>query len=180
MRTLVDEVLASGVAATIVAEVAHRTSILPMVLSGFGQAVMPSSWAPSARQAGATVHRIVPESYLHVAAVCRRTHLTPPAQALMDEARQYAGRTPAAWEAPRSGKPAKPVNDSRAHDPCGVEALGIQPRSVPSPESVVSGSGMRLMRNELNSPMRPARIGMSRAICRASGRASVLMRMISS
>ncbi|MFE5699255.1 LysR family transcriptional regulator [Rhodococcus koreensis] len=100
MRTLVDEVLASGVAATIVAEVAHRTSILPMVLSGFGQAVMPSSWAPSARQAGATVHRIVPESYLHVAAVCRQSHLTPPARTLMDEARQYAARTPSAWEVP--------------------------------------------------------------------------------
>ncbi|MGW5300253.1 LysR family transcriptional regulator [Rhodococcus aetherivorans] len=100
MRTLVDEVLASGVEATIVAEVAHRTSIMPMVLSGFGQAVMPSSWAPSARQAGARVHRIIPESYLHVAAVSRRTHLTPPARTLMDEARRYAARTPAAWEVP--------------------------------------------------------------------------------
>ncbi|MEV2221038.1 LysR family transcriptional regulator [Nocardia vinacea] len=98
MRTLVDEVLASGVEATIVAEVAHRTSIMPMVLSGFGQAVMPSSWAPSARQAGATVHRIVPESYLHVAAICRPTHLTPPARALMDEAHAYADVVPAPWE----------------------------------------------------------------------------------
>ena len=100
MRTLVDEVLASGVEATIVAEVAHRTSIMPMVLSGFGQAVMPSSWAPAARQAGATVHRIVPESYLHIAAVCRRSHLTPPARALMNEARHYAAQTPAAWDVP--------------------------------------------------------------------------------
>lgn len=90
MRTLVDEVLASGIAATIVAEVAHRTSIMPMVLSGFGQAVMPSAWAPSAHQVGAIVQRIVPESYLHVAAVCRTAHLTPPARALMDEARAYA------------------------------------------------------------------------------------------
>ena len=98
MRTLVDEVLASGVDATIAAEVAHRTSILPMVLSGFGQAVMPSSWAPSARQAGARIHRIVPESYLHVAAVCRKTHLTPPAQKLMDEARLYATGQPAVWD----------------------------------------------------------------------------------
>lgn len=98
MRTLVDEVLASGVEASIVAEVAHRTSIMPMVLSGFGQAVMPSSWAPSARQAGATVHRIVPESYLHIAAVCRQSHLTPPARALMNEARRYAAQTPTAWE----------------------------------------------------------------------------------
>lgn len=98
MRTLVDDVLASGVAATIVAEVAHRTSIMPMVLSGFGQAVMPSSWAPSARQQGATVHRIVPESYLHIAAVCRRSHLTPPARTLMDEARRYAAQAPVHWD----------------------------------------------------------------------------------
>jgi DNA-binding transcriptional LysR family regulator len=98
MRTLVDDVLASGVEAIIAAEVAHRTSILPMVLSGFGHAVMPSSWAPSARRAGATVRSIVPESYLHVAAVCRRTHLTPPARALMDEAKKYAGGAPQAWE----------------------------------------------------------------------------------
>lgn len=69
-----------------------------MVLSGFGQAVMPSSWAPAARQAGATVHRIVPESYLHIAAVCRQSHLTPPARALMNEARRYAAQTPTAWE----------------------------------------------------------------------------------
>jgi DNA-binding transcriptional LysR family regulator len=101
MRTLVDEVLASGVDATIVAEVAHRTSIMPMVLSGFGQAVMPSSWAPSARQAGATVHRIVPESCLHVAAVCRPTHLTPPARALLDEARRYARLAPTPWQVNR-------------------------------------------------------------------------------
>ena len=91
MRTLVDDVLASGVDVIIAAEVAHRTSILPMVLSGFGHAVVPSSWAPSARRAGATIRTIVPESYLHVAAVCRRTHLTPPARTLMDEAKRYAG-----------------------------------------------------------------------------------------
>lgn len=98
MRTLVDEVLASGVEATIVAEVAHRTSIMPMVLSGFGQAVMPSSWAPAARQQGANVHRIIPESYLHIAAVCRRTHLTPPAHTFMEEARRYAAEAPAPWD----------------------------------------------------------------------------------
>ena len=36
MRALVDDVLASGVEITIVAEIAHRTSILPMVLNGLG------------------------------------------------------------------------------------------------------------------------------------------------
>jgi DNA-binding transcriptional LysR family regulator len=90
MRSLVDDVLAEGVDITIVAEIAHRTSILPMVLNGLGRAVMPSSWTQTARRAGAHVQRIVPESYLHVAAVSRRTHLTAPATALMAEARRYA------------------------------------------------------------------------------------------
>ena len=44
MRALVDDVLASGIEASIVAEIAHRTSILPMVLNGLGRAVMPASW----------------------------------------------------------------------------------------------------------------------------------------
>lgn len=89
MRALVDDVLAEGIDVTIVAEVAHRTSILPMVFNGIGRAVMPSSWTQSARRAGARVQRIVPESYLYVAAVSRRTHLTAPAVALMGEARSY-------------------------------------------------------------------------------------------
>ena len=97
MRALVDDVLASGIEVSIVAEIAHRTSILPMVLNGLGRAVMPASWTESARRSGARVQTITPESYLHVAAVSRRTHLTTPASALMVEARAYAaqaGRTP--------------------------------------------------------------------------------------
>lgn len=90
MRSLVDEVLASGIEVTIAAEIAHRTSILPMVLNGIGRAVMPSSWTESARRSGARVQVITPESHLHVAAVSRRTHLTTPATALMGEARAYA------------------------------------------------------------------------------------------
>ena len=90
MRALVDEVLAEGIEVTITAEIAHRTSILPMVVSGLGRAVMPSSWTQSAERAGATVQRIVPESYLQVAAVSRRSHLTAPATALMAVARRYA------------------------------------------------------------------------------------------
>lgn len=90
MRALVDEVLASGIHVSIVAEIAHRTSILPMVLNGLGRAVMPSSWTESARRSGARVQTITPESYLHVAAVSRRTHLTTPATALMAEAHDYA------------------------------------------------------------------------------------------
>lgn len=90
MRALVDDVLAEGIEVTIVAEIAHRTSILPMVLNGIGRAVMPSSWTQSARRAGARVQRIIPETNLHVAAVSRRTHLTAPAAALMAEARRYS------------------------------------------------------------------------------------------
>ena len=48
MRWLVDDVLAGGVECEIVAEVAHRTSILPLVMSGVGHAVLPSSWRPLA------------------------------------------------------------------------------------------------------------------------------------
>ena len=72
MRALVDDVLASGIEVSIVAEIAHRTSILPMVLNGLGRAVMPASWTESARRSGARVQTITPESYLHVAAVSRR------------------------------------------------------------------------------------------------------------
>ena len=79
MRALVDDVLASGIEVSIVAEIAHRTSILPMVLNGLGRAVMPASWTESARRSGARVQTITPESYLHVAAVSRRAHLTTPA-----------------------------------------------------------------------------------------------------
>ncbi len=95
MRALVDEVLAEGVQVTIAAEIAHRTSILPMVINGFGQAVMPSAWTRTARRSGARVQRIVPESYLHVAAVSRRIHLTAPASALMDVARAYGAQSAA-------------------------------------------------------------------------------------
>ena len=92
MRALVDDVLASGIEVSIVAEIAHRTSILPMVLNGLGRAVMPASWTESARRSGARVQTITPESYLHVAAVSRLHHLTTPATALMAEARAHAAR----------------------------------------------------------------------------------------
>jgi DNA-binding transcriptional LysR family regulator len=104
MRALVDDVLAEGIDVRIAAEIAHRTSILPMVLNGLGSAVMPSSWTQSARRAGARVRRIVPESYLHVAAVSRRNHLTTPATALMTEARRYSSESQYAAGAIRHGR----------------------------------------------------------------------------
>jgi DNA-binding transcriptional LysR family regulator len=98
MRQLVDDVLASGVDANIVAEVAHRTSILPLVLSGFANAVLPASWAPLARLAGAQVVRIEPASHLRVALVARSAELTPAARAFQEAARQYAAEQRPNWE----------------------------------------------------------------------------------
>ena len=65
---------------------------LPMVLNGLGRAVLPASWTASAQRSGARVQTITPETYLHVAAVSRRTHLTTPATALMIEAQAYAAQ----------------------------------------------------------------------------------------
>jgi hypothetical protein len=53
---------------------------------------MPASWTATARRSGARVQTIAPETYLHVAAVSRRTHLTTPATALMIEAQAYAAQ----------------------------------------------------------------------------------------
>ena len=94
MRALVDDVLAEGIEVAIAAEVADRSCVLPLVLNGIGRAVILSSWTRSARRAGARVQRIVPESYLHVAVVSRRTHLTACATALLAEARRYSRQTP--------------------------------------------------------------------------------------
>ena len=44
-----------------------------------------------------------------------------------------------------------------------------QPKVMPSMDALGTGSGMRIMRNELINPMRPARIGTSRANCSARG-----------
>jgi DNA-binding transcriptional LysR family regulator len=84
MRQLVDEVLASGTDVHIAAEVAHRTSILPLVLSGVGHAVMPSSWNAIAGAVGAEVRRIEPASVLRVAAVWREKWVTPGAAAFLE------------------------------------------------------------------------------------------------
>ena len=69
MRWMVDDVLAGGVGCAIVAEVAHRTSILPLVMSGVGHAVMPSSWRQLARALGLRTLAIEPSVMLHVAAL---------------------------------------------------------------------------------------------------------------
>lgn len=90
MRQLVDDALAHGVEGKIVVEVAHRTSILPLVLAGVGHAVMPSSWAPTAHRAGLRTLLIEPVSYLDVAILSRKDHLTPAAKAFLEMAAEHA------------------------------------------------------------------------------------------
>lgn len=89
MRQIVDDLLAEGTDVRIVAEVAHRTSILPLVLQGVGLAVLPSAWAPLARLAGARTARLDPTAHLHIALLSRTAPLTPAAQAFLAVARAY-------------------------------------------------------------------------------------------
>jgi DNA-binding transcriptional LysR family regulator len=94
MRQLVDDVLASGTDVQVVAEVAHRTSILPLVVAGMGHAVMPSSWNSIARAVGAEVRRIEPGSVLRVAAVWREASLTPGASAFLEVLDRHVTTSP--------------------------------------------------------------------------------------
>jgi DNA-binding transcriptional LysR family regulator len=89
MRWLVDDALARGVDTEIVVEVAHRTSILPLVLAGVGHAVMPSSWAPTAHKAGLRTVLIEPVSELEVAILSRKDDLTPAARGFLEVARLH-------------------------------------------------------------------------------------------
>ncbi len=90
MRKIIDDVLAEGTDIHIVAEVAHRTSILPLVLEGVGLAILPESWAPLARRTGARVRRLISAPQLHVALVSRSAPLTPAAQAFLRVAESHA------------------------------------------------------------------------------------------
>jgi DNA-binding transcriptional LysR family regulator len=94
MRWLIDDALAGGVHVEIAVEVAHRTSVLPLVLAGVGHAILPSSWAPLARQVGLRVARIEPATVLHVAVLSRPANLTPAAQAFLDIAADHAVHSP--------------------------------------------------------------------------------------
>ena len=93
MRQIVDDVLAEGTDIHVVAEVAHRTSILPLVLQGVGLAVLPESWAPLARRTGARVRRLAPAPQLHIALVSRAAPLTPAARAFLAVAQLHATTT---------------------------------------------------------------------------------------
>ena len=91
MRDVVDQMLADGVALQVVAEVAHRTSILPLALRGVGMAVLPAAWAPMARLAGAQAVPLDIPARLHVALLSRQAPLTPAAAAFLAIGRAHAG-----------------------------------------------------------------------------------------
>lgn len=90
MRTMVDELLATNIGVDIAVEVAHRTSILPLVLSGVGHAVMPSSWTDLAFHSGLRTLRIDPTSVLHVSIISRADHLSAAALAFWTVAQAFA------------------------------------------------------------------------------------------
>lgn len=94
MRQLIDEVLTVEGDVRVAAEVAHRTSLLPMVLAGLGHTVMPESWRGLAEGAGCTVRRIEPPVHLDVALVHRGEALSPAAQAFLEMAADYTGELP--------------------------------------------------------------------------------------
>lgn len=83
MRSVVNDAIARGVELSIVAEVAHRTSLLALVEAGVGCAVMPSAWTRLAQALGLGVRTLSPEVALHVSVVSRPTNLTPAAQAFL-------------------------------------------------------------------------------------------------
>lgn len=93
MRWLIDDMLATGIEVEIAVEVAHRTSILPLVLAGVGHAVMPSSWTALARQSGLRVLGLEPVADLHVAVASRQSDLTPAARAFLGVAADHAAAT---------------------------------------------------------------------------------------
>jgi DNA-binding transcriptional LysR family regulator len=91
VRQYVEEVLASGIDITVAADVdRRRSSILPLVLAGLADAVLPEGWSNLARKAGADVIPIDPTSHLHISLVHRPNPLTPVAAAFIDLVTRYA------------------------------------------------------------------------------------------
>ncbi|MCG2623725.1 LysR substrate-binding domain-containing protein [Arthrobacter sp. I2-34] len=131
MRWLVDDILASGISVEIAVEVAHRTSILPLVLAGVGHAVMPSSWAPLARQSGLRVVGIKPTSVLYVAVLSRQADLTPSARAFLGVAADYAASHARRLSRLRPVKQVFALTPSQAAMNVMTLAWGIQPLQVP-------------------------------------------------
>ncbi|MFP5315742.1 MAG: LysR family transcriptional regulator [Actinomycetes bacterium] len=90
MRHVVDEILASGVDAHIAVEVAHRSTLLPLVLAGGGLTILAAAWADLARRCGAAVMRLEPTSTLRVTLAYRAAGpLTSAAEAFVGVTREY-------------------------------------------------------------------------------------------
>ena len=83
MRQLIDSALVHDSSTSVIAEMAHRTSLLPLVCAGVGHTVMPDSWRDIAASSGCVVRRIVPEVHLDIFVVSRKGELSPGAEALM-------------------------------------------------------------------------------------------------
>lgn len=90
MRQLIDDALVHDVGTSVIAEVEHRTSLLPLVCAGVGHTVMPASWREIAQNAGCLVRRIVPEVHLDIFVVSRAGGLTPGAEAMMSLIHSYS------------------------------------------------------------------------------------------
>jgi DNA-binding transcriptional LysR family regulator len=90
MRSIVDEMVSSGIDIRVVAEVAHRQSIIQLVLCEVGDAVMPSAWQPMARRLGLRALPLQPLQTLRLAMVSRQTRLTATASAFVETARTFS------------------------------------------------------------------------------------------
>lgn len=86
MRFFVDEMIAKGVDISIVAEVAHRTSILPLVRAGVGHAILPSSWSAFTSSSDVRLLPIRESPALHISVITRTDGLTPAAHHFFQQA----------------------------------------------------------------------------------------------
>ncbi|MFC7597405.1 LysR family transcriptional regulator substrate-binding protein [Terrabacter sp. GCM10028922] len=94
MRRVADAIVAAT-DCRIVVEIEHREGLLPLVLSGVGEAVVADSWRPLADAVGLQVRRLAVEDQFDVALVWQTHRLSPAAAAFVGVAEE---RTPFAGE----------------------------------------------------------------------------------
>ncbi len=84
-RSVLDDLCTTlGVAPRIVVETAHRAMIVPLILSGVGAALLPTSMARDAAQRGARTLSHRPRLLRHGRLIWRSGPLSPAAQAFVD------------------------------------------------------------------------------------------------
>ncbi len=93
MRHIVDQIRAEGVDLPIAVEVAHRESILPLVVNGAGVAVLTEAWTRTARKGGAQVLDLDPPRWIRIFLLNRQAPLTPAARAFRSIALSGAHNT---------------------------------------------------------------------------------------